>query len=105
MTPMQCRMVRAGLMITTRELAALSGVSANTVVNFEKDRSVNTNSIKAIEQALLHTGKIKFESGGVIPQEATYKNQLLASIERGIADVNSGRTHSTQEAKKHLGMA
>jgi len=62
-------MARAGLKITSRQLASLSGVSSNTVVNFEKNRSVNTSSVKALKQALLDTGKVKFESGGVIPNE------------------------------------
>lgn len=70
MTPMQCRMARAGLNLTSRQLASLSGVASNTVVNFEKNRSVNTSSVKALKQALLNTRKVKFESGGVIPLES-----------------------------------
>ena len=67
MKPNQCRMARAGLDLTTRQLAKLADVNPNTITNFEKGSGVNVNTVKAIKQALLNTGKIKFESGGVIP--------------------------------------
>ena len=69
MEPNQCRMARAGLDLTTRQLAELADVNPNTITNFEKGRGVNVNTVKAIKQALLNTGKIKFEQGGVIPND------------------------------------
>ena len=64
-------MARACLDLTTRQLATLADVNPNTITNFEKGRGVNVNTVKAIKQALLNTGKIKFESGGVIPLESS----------------------------------
>jgi len=69
MEPIQCKMARAGLDLSSRQLAKLADVNPNTVINFEKGRGVNVNTVKALKQALLDTGKVKFESGGVIPNE------------------------------------
>ncbi|WP_143056973.1 hypothetical protein [Nitrosomonas marina] len=42
------RMARAGLNWTVREPALKANVMPNTVINFEKDRGVNSSTIKAL---------------------------------------------------------
>ena len=61
MTPKQCRMARAALDWTVRELAERANVMPNTVSNFEKERGVQVNTVKALEKALLESGQVRFE--------------------------------------------
>ncbi|MCP5246527.1 MAG: transcriptional regulator [Burkholderiales bacterium] len=66
MTPKQCRMARAGLNWTVRELGLKASVMPNTVTNFEKDRGVNSSTIKAIKAAFLETGLVKFNGDNCV---------------------------------------
>lgn len=61
MTPQQCKMARAALDWTVRELAEKGGVMPNTVSNFEKGRGVHGSTVKVLEDALLSSGKVRFE--------------------------------------------
>lgn len=61
MTPKQCRMARAALEWTVRELAEKSGVMPNTVTNLEKGRGNNSSTINAIKRVFLDTGLVSFD--------------------------------------------
>ena len=61
MTPKQCKMARVALDWTVRELAEKANVMPNTVSNFEKGRGAQINTAKALEQALVSSGKVRFE--------------------------------------------
>ena len=61
MTAMQCRMARAGLGWTVNQLAEAAEVRPGTVSSFERKNSAQSSTIKAIKQALLDTGKVRFE--------------------------------------------
>lgn len=75
MTPLQCRMARAALRWTVRELAQKAGVMPNTVTNLENGKTTTTMTVSAIEEAILASGLITFEGKLlVIPSE-----KLLAS--------------------------
>lgn len=75
MTPLQCRMARAALRWTVRELAQKAGVMPNTVTNLENGKTTTTATVSAIEEAILASGLITFEGKLlVIPSE-----NLLAS--------------------------
>ncbi len=66
MTPKQCKMARVGLGWTVRQLSEKAKVMPNTVTNFEKGRGVHTSSISVLEQALLSTGKVRFEGDSCV---------------------------------------
>lgn len=53
-------MARVALDWTVRQLAAKANVMPNTVSNFEKGRGAQINTAKALEQALLSSGKVSF---------------------------------------------
>ncbi|ARN76412.1 hypothetical protein BST96_13335 [Oceanicoccus sagamiensis] len=59
-------MARVGLDWTVRELADKAKVMPNTVSNFEKGRGAQTNTAKALEQALLSSGKVRFEGNNCV---------------------------------------
>ena len=61
MTPVQCKMARAALGWGVRDLAKVAGVSANTVNRFETGSDAYQSTITKLEQAILNTGKIKFD--------------------------------------------
>ena len=61
MTPVQCRMARAALKWTVRELAEKANVMPNTVTNLEGGKVTTTATVEAIEQAILSSGMIKFD--------------------------------------------
>ncbi len=66
MTPTQCRMARIAIKITTAELAELSGITQKTLNGYENGKDAYKSTEAKIEQALLSTGKIRFEgSNGV----------------------------------------
>jgi len=54
-------MARVALDWTVRQLAEKANVMPNTVSNFEKGRGAQINTAKALEHALLSSGKIKFD--------------------------------------------
>ena len=70
MTPLQCRMARAALRWTVRELAQKASVMPNTVTNLENGKTTTTMTVSAIEEAILASGLITFEGKLlVIPSE------------------------------------
>ena len=66
MQPSQCRMARAALKITVRELAKMADVAANTITRFETGKSRGyADTVTRIQKALEQAG-IEFidENGG-----------------------------------------
>jgi transcriptional regulator with XRE-family HTH domain len=59
-------MARAGLGWTVHQLAEKASVMPNTVSNFEKERGVQMSTAKALEHALLSTGRIRFEGDSCV---------------------------------------
>ena len=66
MTSKQCKMARVALDWTVRDLAEKANVMPNTVSNFEKGRGAQTNTAKALEQALLSSAKVRFEGNNCV---------------------------------------
>ena len=66
MTPNQCKMARVGLGWTGTELATKAGVMPNTVSNFEKGRGVQMSTAKVLEEALLSSGRVRFEGNDCV---------------------------------------
>lgn len=57
--PCQVRMARAGLKISVRELAAISGVADSTILRFESGRgAILTTNMSRIQQALEQAGVV-----------------------------------------------
>jgi DNA-binding XRE family transcriptional regulator len=52
MTPAQCRAARALLGITQAQLARAAKLGLSTVVDFEKERLVSEEAVRAIQTAL-----------------------------------------------------
>lgn len=66
MQPSQCRMARAALKISVRELAKMAGVAANTITRFETGKSRGyADTVTRIQKALEKAG-VEFidENGG-----------------------------------------
>jgi len=65
MSPMQCRMARSALSLTTADLAALAGVGVNTVNRFEAGQDARLSSVAKMQVALEKAG-VEFiaENGG-----------------------------------------
>jgi DNA-binding XRE family transcriptional regulator len=67
----QCRMARAALDWSQRDLAAASGVSWRTILRFETGEEVMPARVKALRHALEAEGILFIDSGhlagGVIP--------------------------------------
>jgi transcriptional regulator with XRE-family HTH domain len=59
----QCRMARAALRISVRDLAAIARVGVNTVVRFEGGEKLQDRTIDAIRMALEKAG-IEFNADG-----------------------------------------
>lgn len=55
-TPVQCRMARAGLRLGVRELGKLADVSPNSVARFERGENMHRRTIKTIKEALEDAG-------------------------------------------------
>lgn len=66
MQPSQCRMARAALKISVRELAKLAGVAANTITRFETGKSRGYADTVARIQKVLEEAGVEFidENGG-----------------------------------------
>ncbi len=56
MTPLQCRMARAGLGLSARQLATHARVSLNTVFRFEQGQDVLNSTVQKMRTALEATG-------------------------------------------------
>ena len=65
MTPEQCKMARAGLGISVRELAEKARVSTNTVTRFENGEPLKERTVDTIRDVFLDAG-VEFipENGG-----------------------------------------
>ncbi len=59
-------MARVALDWTVRQLADKANVMPNTVSNFENGRGAQINTAKALEQALLSSGKVRFEGDACV---------------------------------------
>lgn len=59
-------MARAALDWTVRQLAGIADVRPNTVSNFENGRGVQLNTVKALRQAFLDTGRVRFEGDNCV---------------------------------------
>ena len=60
----QLRMARAALKIGVRDLAAMSGITANTISRIENDADAKTSTM-AVLQAALEAAGVEFIDGGV----------------------------------------
>jgi DNA-binding XRE family transcriptional regulator len=74
MTPVQCRMARAGLDWSQRDLGAAAGVSWRTILRFESGESVLPARVEKLRHALETHGILFIESGklagGVVPPQS-----------------------------------
>jgi DNA-binding XRE family transcriptional regulator len=69
--PIHCRVLRAGLDWTVRDLAARAGVNFNTVVRLEKGRPVRYSVVLAIRKALIDAGCVIYPDGWIkVPEPA-----------------------------------
>ena len=66
LTPIQCRMARAALLLGVRDLADKSGVSAMTVTRFENGRSAGSAETQDALKTALEAAGVEFiaENGG-----------------------------------------
>lgn len=63
-------------------------------------------------RAAMQTANVKQQLHEIVDQlpdnvtwdEAAYRVEVRASIERGLADVEAGRTFTTEEVRKHFGL-
>lgn len=68
--------------------------------------------VKTVEGTIMQTANIKTSAHELIDQlpesvswsELAYHIEVRASIERGIEDADAGRTYTTDEIKKRLGL-
>ncbi|WP_205666071.1 helix-turn-helix domain-containing protein [Aquabacter cavernae] len=65
MTPEQCKMARAGLGLSVRQLAEKARVSTNTISRLEAGEELKPRTVEAIQRALEEAG-VEFiaENGG-----------------------------------------
>ncbi len=56
MSPEQCRMARAGLSITTRDLADAAHVSISTITRFESGQTIPSMTVALFQKALERQG-------------------------------------------------
>ncbi|WP_246725587.1 helix-turn-helix transcriptional regulator [Beijerinckia sp. L45] len=63
MTPEQCRMARAGLSISTRDLADTARVSVSTITRFESGQSIPSMTVGLFQKALERQG-VDFVTNG-----------------------------------------
>ncbi len=56
MSPEQCRMARAGLSITTRDLADAARVSISTITRFESGQTIPSLTVALFQKALERQG-------------------------------------------------
>lgn len=62
MTSTQCKMARAALGWSVHKLAAVSGISANTISRFERGNGALTRTVERLQAAMLDTGQVSFEA-------------------------------------------
>ncbi|WP_049721080.1 helix-turn-helix domain-containing protein [Gilvimarinus polysaccharolyticus] len=61
MTSAQCRMARAGLGWSGKDLCEAAGVRTATISAFEKGGAALTTTVDKLRQALLNTGRVTFD--------------------------------------------
>lgn len=61
MAPEQCRMARAALKWSSQDLAKAASITAATVNYFENGKDTYTSTVKNLKNALLDSGRIRFE--------------------------------------------
>ena len=59
----QCRMARAALRISVRELAVMAKVATDTISRLEADQELKPRTVEAIQRALEKAG-VEFTNGG-----------------------------------------
>ena len=64
MKPVQLKMARAALGLRVRELAEMTGITANTISRIENGSDAKQSTITAIRQALESAGVIFIPSNG-----------------------------------------
>ncbi|RWC04727.1 MAG: transcriptional regulator [Mesorhizobium sp.] len=62
MSPAQCRMARAALLLGVRELSKSADVSTNTITRFERGEDLKPRTVAAIRTALEAAG-VEFTNG------------------------------------------
>lgn len=67
---MQCRMARAGLGWSGKELSERAGVRVATISAFEKGGVSLTTTVDKLKDALITTGKVRFEGESGVFVEA-----------------------------------
>lgn len=67
MTPEQCRMARAGLGMSVRDLADRAQVSTNTISRLEAGEELKPRTVEAIQRALEEAGVIFVAENGEGP--------------------------------------
>lgn len=67
MNGIQCRMARAALGLTVKQLTEMSGVSHDTVVRFEGGQELKPRTVAAIRQALEAAGVQFIDQNGMGP--------------------------------------
>ncbi len=65
----QCRMARAALGLSLRELAAAAGVSVNTLSRIEGDGNVTSRTLAKVQQILAREGILFQRDGSVSVSE------------------------------------
>ncbi len=99
MTPAQCRMARAALEISVKELAERASVSTNTIVRLERGEALKDRTIAAIRAALEAAGVIFVDENGEGPGVRLRKNHMTtepiyidasksAVLEHGVTSIN-----------------
>jgi hypothetical protein len=66
-TAVQCRMARAALEWSVRDLAKHAHIGSTTVVRFEGGKPANVSTLTLIKQAFEAAGVRLTESGGIEP--------------------------------------
>lgn len=64
MLPVQCKMARAALGLTVRQLGDVSGLSHDTIVRFEAGQELKLKTVEAIRAALESAGIELIEENG-----------------------------------------
>ncbi len=64
MLPVQCKMARAALGLTVRQLGDISGLSHDTIVRFEAGQELKPKTVEAIRAALVSAGVEFIEENG-----------------------------------------
>jgi transcriptional regulator with XRE-family HTH domain len=65
MTASQCRMARAALGLTLRELAAVAGISVNTLSRIESQGNVTSRTLAKVQEILSGKGAVFRRDGSV----------------------------------------